>query len=635
MFMAVALALSLCSIGRGDATSGAVVHTQNPLVAQYNVALSPGSSAVVEFGPDTNYGFVTAPVAASAPMVPVLVAGMKQNSTYHMRAVITRADGTKTFDSDHTFTTGTAPASRMPVMAVTQAAGVAPTPGVELVALNPPPYNPGNLLRVVALNPDGDLIWYYDFDPHLGTAQPIKLLRNGHFLMVLFGGTTGPGGMVREIDLAGRIIHEFTVDQLNQWLAVAGYPWKANAIHHDIVELPNGHLLVLVNTRKSYTGLRGPRGKISILGDAIVDLNQNYKPVWSWSSFDHLDVNRHPMLFPDWTHANTIGYSPDDGNIVLSLRNQSWVIKIDYANGRGTGNVLWRLGYQGDFKLLDSNSPADWFFAQHDANFFRANDSRELRLAVFDNGNNRFPDFSGHICPSTEGQPQYTWPAVFGRHVPDCYSRPAIFEVNEAARTARLLWSDVVAYSYWGGVTAQLWNNNIFFDDSSPSEQIIRLARLQRSRAKTIIEELGILCLVLVVFFFRMPIAFLPFAAISVAVVVALAPALGLIAVGIGLLADSMIVVMGPGRAAGNADSSDAPQPAFTGLQRINRPSFFVVVAVAISFLPIFAPQEKLNARVTEVTPQQPAQLIWQLDVSGQESYRTIHLPSLYPDVQW
>jgi hypothetical protein len=222
--------------------------------------------------------------------------------------------------------------------------------------------------------------------------------------------------------------------------------------------------------------------------------------------------------------------------------------------------------------------------------------------------------------------------------VPDCYSRPAIFEINEAARTARPLWSDVVAYSYWGGVTTQLWNNNIFFDDSSPSGQIIRLARLQRSPAKTIVEELGILCLVLVVFFWRMPVGLLPFAAILIAVVVALAPALGLIAVGIGLLVDSMVVVIGPGRdrqGAGDAYSSELRQPVFTGLKRINRPSFFVVVAVAISFLPIFAPQEKLNARVMEVTPQQPAQLIWQLDVSGQESYRTTHLPSLYPDVQW
>jgi len=70
-------------------------------------------------------------------------------------------------------------------------------------------------------------------------------------------------------------------------------------------------------------------------------------------------------------------------------------------------------------------------------------------------------------------------------------------------------------------------------------------------------------------------------------------------------------------------------------LRRINRPSFFAVIAIAFSFVPMFAPQEKLNAQVVEVTHQRPAQLVWQLDISGQESYRTVHLPSLYPDVQW
>jgi len=50
----------------------------------------------------------------------------------------------------------------------------------------------------------------------------------------------------------------------------------------------------------------------------------------------------------------------------------------------------------------------------------------------------------------------------------------------------------------------------------------------------------------------------------------------------------------------------------------------------------VFGPQEKLNAQVIEVTRRQAAQqLVWQLDISGQESYRTVHLPSLYPEIQW
>ena len=638
MLLAAALALSICSIGCGGSNSGSVTHTQNPLVAQYTVPVAAGSTARVEFGPDTNYGFVTSAITATAPTISVLVAGMKQNSTYHMRAVVTHADGSKEVDTDHVFTTGAAPSGRIPVMAVTLPAGVTPTPGIELVSLNPPPNNPGNFLRVVALDPAGELIWYYDFDERLGTAQPIKLLPNGHFLLVLFGGTTGPGGLVREIDLAGRTIHEFTVDQLNRWLGASGYKWKANAIHHDIEALPNGHLLVLVNTRKKFTNLHGGHGSTSVLGDAIVDLDQNYKPVWSWSSFDHLDVNRRPMLFPDWTHANTIAYSADDGNIVLSLRNQSWIIKINYSNGRGNGEVMWRLGYQGDFTLLDSTSPADWFFAQHYANFFHGQSSGELRLAVFDNGNDRYPNFSGNICPSSAGDVQYPWMTVFGRRVPDCYSRPAIFAVNEAERTARLLWSQIVPYSYWGGVTMETPSGNMFFDISSPSEQIVRSEHRKIPLATEIFAGLSILMLVLIVFFAPIPKTFLPLAIIPLVVIIALFPGRGLIAVAIGLVIDAGVLVMG--QESRKTEHAEAGGMSFysdilAALRRINRPSFYVVIAIAISFLPIFGPQEKLNAQVAEVTHQEPAQPVWQLDISGQESYRTVHLPSLYPEIQW
>jgi arylsulfate sulfotransferase len=631
---AAAFALSLGSIAFGGSASGSVTPTQNPLVAQYQISMPAGSTGTVEFGLDTNYGFMTSSVTATAPTMSVLVAGMKQNSTYHMRAVVTHADGSKVVDSDHIFTTGAAPADRIPIMAVTLPSGVTPAPGVELVSLNPPPNNPGNLLRVVALNPAGDLIWYYDFDQRLGTAQPIKLLRNGHFITVLFGGTTGPGGMVREIDLAGRTIHEFAVDQLNQWLIAAGYHWNANAIHHDIVELPNGHLLLLVNTKKKFTNLPGYKGITNVLGDAIVDLDPNYKPVWSWSSFDHLDVNRHPMLFPDWTHANSIVYSPDDGNIVLSLRNQSWVIKIDYANGRGTGNIIWRLGYQGDFTLLDSRSQSDWFFAQHYADFIDSTRT-DSQIAVFDNGNNRFPDFSGHICPSTIDEVQNTWPAVFGRHIPDCYSRPAVFDINETGRTARLLWSKVVQYSYWGGVNMELPSRNMFFTISNPSDQIVRLNHPKRSLLIAVIEELAILALVLLVFFSKIPSVFIPFTAIPIVVMVAVVPVLGGIAVAIGLIIDAMVLVFGRGSKKAEHVPGNVRDTVFSAVQRINRPSFFAVVAISISFLPMFTSQDRLDARVVEVTRQHPTKLVGELYVSGQESYRTLHLPSLYPKVQW
>jgi hypothetical protein len=95
------------------------------------------------------------------------------------------------------------------------------------------------------------------------------------------------------------------------------------------VVLLNGHWLCLVNSTKPFTDLPGYPGVTPVLGDALVDLDTNLQPVWVWNSFDHLDVNRHPYLFPDWTHSNAIAYSADDGNLLLSIRHQNWVIKID------------------------------------------------------------------------------------------------------------------------------------------------------------------------------------------------------------------------------------------------------------------------------------------------------------------
>ena len=57
------------------------------------------------------------------------------------------------------------------------------------------------------------------------------------------------------------------------------------------------------------------------------------QPVWVWNEFNHLDPNRHPMGQHDWTHTNAIVYSKDDGNLIVSIRNQNWIVKVKYADG--------------------------------------------------------------------------------------------------------------------------------------------------------------------------------------------------------------------------------------------------------------------------------------------------------------
>jgi hypothetical protein len=193
-----------------------------------------------------------------------------------------------------------------------------------------------------------------------------------------------------------------------------------------------------------------------VTGDVLIDLDQNHKPVWIWNAFDHLDVNRHPMSFPDWLHTNAIVYSPDDKALMVSMRHQAWVIKVNYNDGAGDGSVLWKLGYQGDFNLLPGTTnavdPVDWFNAQHDANIISTTTAGTLDVILFDNGNQRVLDSTGTLCGPT------TTP---------CDSRVPILHLDESAKTADITFVDKLApvFSFFGGSARLLKNGNVEFDE--------------------------------------------------------------------------------------------------------------------------------------------------------------------------
>jgi hypothetical protein len=346
-------------------------------------------------------------------------------------------------DQDHTFQTGAIPPSLIPEFQVTIPPGQSPTPGIQLVS---------GVFDIFAMNPTGDIVWFYN---HQGTGYPylVKLLPNGNMLMILY--LPGNNSGIREVDLAGNVVRQFDMLQLGQKLQNAGYNIQLMSIDHDVLFLPNGHLLLITVDSRVFTDLPGYPGQTTVLGNAIIDVDQNNNPVWVWDAFDHLDVNRHPIYFPDWTHANSLFYVPDDGSFLLSVRHQHWVLKIDYGNGTGSGDILWKLGYQGDF-ALQSDSPADWFYAQHDANITSTNLTGDFQLALFDNGDYRVLDDSGDVC-NPSGTPM-------------CYSTAALFDVNENNRTASRSWSDQTPYSFWGGSTQVLENSNVFFNESVPAD---------------------------------------------------------------------------------------------------------------------------------------------------------------------
>ena len=196
-----------------------------------------------------------------------------------------------------------------------------------------------------------------------------------------------------------------------------------NAFHHDAIQFsigPSRYTAVMVSIEKILPpGTQGDTSglPVDILGDMIVVLDSNWQVAWYFDTFQHdsgppqLDINRPavlgetcginqsgcPPMFllgpgiaplgKDWLHANTIYYSPLDKDLIWSSKNQDWLMKVDYNNGAGTGNILWRMGPDGDFTFNNiNNDPWPWFSAQHESGM---ENNGAGPLTVFDNGDTR------------------------------------------------------------------------------------------------------------------------------------------------------------------------------------------------------------------------------------------------------
>ena len=440
---------------------GTFTATNNPQVALYTVSPAATANVSVQFGLDTNYGLTTwkQPVSANSALS-LFVAGMKASTTYHMRGVVELADGTTFDDTDQTFTTGVLPSGVLPSITVTTLPGMTPQAGLELVDTVG-----GGKQNAFVTDLAGNVVWLFSTSISTG-PNPIKLLSNGHFLINFSGQPDGTQSVLEEVDLGSNVIWQMTATQLNAALATAtcaGCNITVIGTHHDFETLPNGHVIVIGAVQKVLSDAT------TATGDAIIDLgdmenvsgaNPNHvpQPLWIWNEFDHLDTNRRPYMYPDWTHTNAILYSADDGNLIVSIRHQNWLVKMDYSDGSGDGHVIWKLGYQGDFTLLDStgapdNNDADWFFAQHGPSFTTTNTIGNFSLILFDNGDDRgVTTVVGGTC-GLSGQP-------------DCYSTVPLLDIDETAKTATLAASPTIPdYSFFGGNAEILANGNVEYDE--------------------------------------------------------------------------------------------------------------------------------------------------------------------------
>jgi len=259
--------------------------------------------------------------------------------------------------------------------------------------------------------------------------------------------------ILRIYDIAGNVVAETNAAWINEQLAAMGQH-PITSFHHEARTLEDGRIIVLAGTERLMTDVQDD-GEVDILGDSILVLNRDLQVEWFWDAFSHLEVTRKALLGEtclfgtggcaifrkapianDWLHGNAVQLTPD-GHLLYSARHQDWLIKIDYANGSGSGQVIWRLGKDGDFGVR-SDDPLPWFSHQHDANFELGETSN--RLLVLDNGNTRWVEDN------------------------TIHSRGQVYEVDEANRLVTLvLNADLGDYSRALGSAEKLPNGNYNF----------------------------------------------------------------------------------------------------------------------------------------------------------------------------
>lgn len=455
-------------VSRVSGAAPVVSATAHPLVALYSAPPCAASSSMYVVFTDGAVTNQTNTLACTpAASMNFYIAGMKASSTYTMHHVI--QTGSQLVNGpDLPFTTDEIPRD-VDIPSSAPVVGPGPRTSKDQTVVLVDNMGPSSLLSLKKAHPPtaydmtGAVLWYYPgrTAPYQKNAYTIRAVPGGTFILH----ANNPKGLVvkdqiwREVDLAGNTIRETNntrvAEQINR-------PDRAacTSFSHETIRLPNQHTLIICTEEKIFpAGTQGSKRGVDILGASIVDLDENLQVKWYWSGYDHLDISRSATLGEivnksngfapltlassanDWLHANSLDYINSSGDITISLRNQDWVLKLNYKNGTGDGTILWRLGISGDF-TINSTDPYPWFSHQHDFEFDRAG---TMVASLYDNGNTRRAQNPGTVQNS----------------------RGMALNVDEVSMVATpVLYADLKTFCGGGGSAQRLNNGDYIFHNA-------------------------------------------------------------------------------------------------------------------------------------------------------------------------
>ena len=238
------------------------------------------------------------------------------------------------------------------------------------------------IARPFIFDQNGYIRWYLSIESINNFINPVKRLENGNWVF-------GLDRFIYEYDMLGFEVKQWELDGYGQ--------------HHDIVELPNGNLLIAATKKDLQT-----------IEDHIIELDRNTGIITKvWDLRQIMDNDRFDLVWNsrDWLHVNSLWYDESDGSILISARHQA-IFKITPDNhliwilaphtGWGNAGINSEGKPTEEFLLQAVNAAGttyvsevqqgleraldfDWPWGQHDASLLPNG-----HILAFDNGFNRW-----------------------------------------------------------------------------------------------------------------------------------------------------------------------------------------------------------------------------------------------------
>ena len=165
--------------------------------------------------------------------------------------------------------------------------------------------------RPMIFDDQGKVRWFLDLSFFGDIIWPIQRLKNRSLLVA-------GKNEIYEFDMLGRVVKNYTLDPKYR-------------IHHDIVELPDGKLLLAVRTDDVFIQYEGEQ--IPSWNDIVILFDPETEQIErEWDFAKHMDVSRSEMNYTvqtDWLHMNGLAFDPKDSSIVMSGKNQG-VAKVSW-----------------------------------------------------------------------------------------------------------------------------------------------------------------------------------------------------------------------------------------------------------------------------------------------------------------